>query len=100
MKAKLKTGEIVELIKNDDFSAAKYLNKETREYVHDDEIEEFIKEGDTYDEGYKAGVKDTLEDAIRVMRERYDCNYYVSMIKYFEKKLEEIMFVPKKRLKQ
>lgn len=42
MKAKLKTGEIIEIIKNDDFSAAKYLNKETTQYIFDDEIEEII----------------------------------------------------------
>lgn len=44
MKAKLKTGEIIEIIKNDDFSAAKYLNKETTQYIFDDEIEEIIKD--------------------------------------------------------
>jgi hypothetical protein len=44
MKAKLKTGEIIEIIKNDDFSAAKYLNKETTQYIFDDEIEEIINE--------------------------------------------------------
>lgn len=42
MKAKLKTGEIIEIIKNDDFCAAKYLNKETSQYIFDDEIEEII----------------------------------------------------------
>ena len=44
MKAKLKTGEIIEIIKNDDFSAAKYLNKETTQYIFDDEIEEIIND--------------------------------------------------------
>ena len=44
MKAKLKTGEIIEIIKNDDFSVAKYLNKETTQYIFDDEIEEIIND--------------------------------------------------------
>jgi len=44
MKAKLKTGEIIEIIKNDDLCAAKYLNKKTTQYIFDDEIEEIINE--------------------------------------------------------
>jgi CRISPR/Cas system-associated exonuclease Cas4 (RecB family) len=48
MKAKLKTGEIIEIIKNDDFSAAKYLNKETTQYIFDDEIEEIINNDNLY----------------------------------------------------
>lgn len=42
MKAKLKTGEIIEIIKNDDFCAAKWLDKETTRYIFDDEIEEIL----------------------------------------------------------
>lgn len=39
MKVKLKSGEIIEVVKNDDFSPARFLNKETSEYVFDEEIE-------------------------------------------------------------
>lgn len=44
MKALLKTGETIEIIPNDDFCAAKYINKETTEYVFNDEIVEIINE--------------------------------------------------------
>ena len=44
MKALLKTGETIEIIPNDDFCAAKYINKETSEYVFNDEIVEIINE--------------------------------------------------------
>ena len=39
MKVKLKSGEIIEVVPNDDFCAAKFINKETSEYVFDEEIE-------------------------------------------------------------
>ncbi len=44
MKALLKTGETIEIVPNDDFCAAKYINKETSEYVFNDEIVEIINE--------------------------------------------------------
>ena len=43
LRVKLKSGEIIEVVKNDDFCAAKYLNKETTEYIFDEDIEEIIK---------------------------------------------------------
>ena len=43
LKVRLKSGEIIEVVKNDDFCAAKYLNKETTEYIFDEDIEEIIK---------------------------------------------------------
>ena len=43
LRVRLKSGEIIEVIKNDDFCAAKYLNKETTEYIFDEDIEEIIK---------------------------------------------------------
>lgn len=39
MKIKLKNGKIVEAVKNNELCAAKYINKETDEYIYDDEIE-------------------------------------------------------------
>ena len=48
MKALLKTGEIIEIVPNDDFCAAKYINKETSEYIFDDEIAEILT-GETSD---------------------------------------------------
>ena len=43
LRVRLKSGEIIEVVKNDDFCAAKYLNKETTEYIFDEDIEEIIK---------------------------------------------------------
>ena len=68
MKAKLKTGEIIEIIKNDDFSAAKYLNKETTQYIFDDEIEEIIKDGNSN----------------KVLQTKYYKNLYNSKLGNFE----------------
>lgn len=39
MKIKLTNGKIVEAVKNDELCAARYINKETSEYIYDDEIE-------------------------------------------------------------
>ena len=44
MKALLKTGEIIEIIPNDELCAAKYINKETSEYVFNEEIVKIINE--------------------------------------------------------
>ena len=68
MKAKLKTGEIIEIIKNDDFSAAKYLNKETTEYIFGDEIEEIIKD----------------DNSNKVLQTKYYKNLYNSKLGKFE----------------
>ena len=68
MKAKLKTGEIIEIIKNDDFSAAKYLNKETTQYIFDDEIEEIIKD----------------DNSNKVLQTKYYKNLYNSKFGKFE----------------
>lgn len=68
MKAKLKTGEIIEIIKNDDFSAAKYLNKETTQYIFDDEIEEIIKD----------------DNSNKVLQTKYYKNIYNSNLGNFE----------------
>ena len=81
MKAKLKTGEIVELIRNDDFSAAKYLNKETSEYVYDDEIELLVE-----NHTYKPGVQDTIDEVVKILEESSAGVLYVN---YVKKKLEE-----------
>lgn len=81
MKAKLKTGEIVELIKNDDFSTAKYLNKETGEYVYDDEIE-LLVENHTYEQG----VKDTINEIVKILEESSAGVLYIN---YMKRKLEE-----------
>lgn len=81
MKAKLKTGEIVELIRNDDFSAAKYLNKETSEYVYDDEIELLVE-----NHTYKQGVQDTIDEVVKILEESSAGVLYVN---YVKKKLEE-----------
>ena len=81
MKAKLKTGEIVELIKNDDFSTAKYLNKETSEYVYDDEIE-LLVENHTYEQG----VKDTINEVVKMLEESSAGVLYIN---YMKRKLEE-----------
>lgn len=90
MKAKLKTGEIVELIRNDDFSAAKYLNKETSEYVYDDEIELFVE-----NQTYEQGVKDTIDEAVKLLEY---ANAGVLYIDYFKKKMNEVMKIPKDRI--
>jgi len=68
MKAKLKTGEIIEIIKNDDFSAAKYLNKETTQYIYDDEIEEIIND----------------DNSNKVLQTKYYKNLYNSKLGNFE----------------
>jgi hypothetical protein len=68
MKAKLKTGEIIEIIKNDDFCAAKYLNKETTQYIFDDEIEEIIKD----------------DNSNKVLQTKYYKNIYNSNLGNFE----------------
>ena len=44
MKALFKTGEIIDVVLNDDFCAAEYINKETYEYVFDEDIVTFINE--------------------------------------------------------
>lgn len=43
MKIKLKNGKIVEAVKNDELCAAKYINKETSEYIYNDEIEKVFE---------------------------------------------------------
>jgi len=42
MKAKLKTGKIIDVVPNDDFCAARWVDKETSEYIFDDEIDELL----------------------------------------------------------
>lgn len=44
MKALLKNGKVIEIIPNEDFCAAKYIDKETSEYIFDDEIEKILKD--------------------------------------------------------
>lgn len=44
MIIKLKSGKTIEVVPNDDFCAARYMNKETSEYVFDDEIEYEVPE--------------------------------------------------------
>lgn len=43
-KVRLKTGEIITVVPNQELSAARYINKDTTEYIHDDEIEEFLED--------------------------------------------------------
>lgn len=41
-KVRLKTGEIITVVPNQELSG--YINKDTTEYIHDDEIEEFLED--------------------------------------------------------
>ena len=42
MRIKLKTGEIVEAVKNDELCAALYINKETDEYIYNEDIDKVL----------------------------------------------------------
>ena len=65
MKALLKTGKIIEIIPNDDLNAAKYVDKETSEYIFDDEIEEILT--------YKANdINDAATEYVSTLCNRAD----------------------------
>lgn len=61
MKALLKTGKIIDIIPNDELNAAKYVDKETSEYVFDDEIAEILAD-ETWDR--EQMLKDAVEGEI------------------------------------
>ena len=107
MKVKLKTGKIIEVIKNDDFSAAKYINKETSEYVYDDEIDSFMVEtieefpsgpGPLYDAGYAEGFKAAIEKASSWLRDRVNIPYDVKTNESGEPMADSYIDYCKKRL--
>ena len=70
MKAILKNGEIIDIIKNEDFSAARYINKETTEYVFDDEIEAVINDDISFDAIYKIGFEAAIDKAAEWIKTR------------------------------
>lgn len=70
MKIKLKNGKIVEAVKNDELCAAKYINKETDEYIYDDEIEAVINDDISFDAIYKIGFEAAIDKAAEWIKMR------------------------------
>lgn len=70
MKIKLTNGKIVEAVKNDELNAAKYINKESDEYIYDDEIEEVINDDISFDSIYKIGFKAAIDKAAEWIKMR------------------------------
>lgn len=70
MKAILKNGDIIDIINNDDCSAARYINKETSEYVYDEEIEHVINDDMSLEAVYRKGFENAIDKAAEWIKMR------------------------------